>query len=84
MYSVVDDLRASRTSTERTELAEKISVAILRLELSRRRHDATAEAAIREDLASFYEAWTALDQDYEDYHAIETEFDDILELEAIA
>ena len=83
MYSVVDKLRASQELLERTKLAENISVAILRLELSCRKHDTPAEASIRDDLQSLAAAWSAMDTDYEDMQTSEVKYDDTLELDAV-
>jgi hypothetical protein len=65
IYAVIDELRAAHGPGERTELAGKISVAILRLELSRRRRDFSAEAAIREDIQDLSNTWAQLNTDDE-------------------
>lgn len=57
MYSALDHMRSARASSQKIAVAEKISVAIRRLETARRRRDDAAEQSIRESLSALATAW---------------------------
>lgn len=57
MFSALDFLRASRAPDDHITTAEKISVAMHRWELARRKSDRSTEETVREQLQELTENW---------------------------
>lgn len=60
MFTILDEMRAARAAPAQIAVAEKISVALHRLELARRRRDAETEESLRGQLEILSQDWAEL------------------------
>ena len=60
VYAAIDELRAMAAPTEQIELAEKLSIALLKLDWAIQKNDAEKEEHVREQLAGLGEAWRSM------------------------
>ncbi len=60
VYAAIDELRVVAAPAEQIEVAEKLSIALLKLDWAIQKQDAGKEEHVREQLACLGEAWRAM------------------------